>query len=297
VGEGSRVKAGQTLGRIDLAELKSRVAERNASLDSARAQLAQAQRQHEANLRLADQNFISSNGLEASSAGLETARAQYTAAQMQLSTSRISLRDAALVAPISGVVAKRHVVPGEKLSVEQNVLTIVDLARLELAGTVGTHEVSQLNPGAAVQVQVEGADAPVAGQIARIAPAAEPGARAIGVTIALDNPKELYRAGQYALARVELNDTTQRLTIPASAVAQALGQDHVWLIENGALVRRAVTTGRRDAVRGRVEVVNGLAPTAQVLAARFDSLKEGARALVAAPKGAVAASPASANLR
>ena len=292
VAEGSRVKAGQKLGTVDLAELTSRVAERDAALGSARAQLAQVERQHESNKRLADQQFISSNGLEVSAAALETARAQLTASQMQLNTSRVSLRDAALVAPIAGVVSKRHVVPGEKLSMEQTVLTIVDLARLELAGSVGTHEVSQLSPGMAVQVKVEGVAQAVAGKIARIAPSAEAGTRSIAVIIELPNANEAFRAGQYALARVELPDPAQRLTVPASAVAQTSGQDHVWLIENGALVRRAITTGRRDAAQGRVEVVSGLAPTAQVLAARFDNLKEGGKAQVVAAKAAVATSAA-----
>jgi membrane fusion protein, multidrug efflux system len=297
VNEGSRVKAGQTLGVVDLAELDSRVAERSAALESARAQLNQVERQHAANQRLAGQQFISDSALEASAAALESARAQFTASQAQLGTSRVSLRDAALVAPIGGVVAKRHALPGEKLSMEQNVLTIVDLAKLELAGTVGTHEVSQLRAGMPVQVQVEGVAAPVAGKVERIAPAAEPGTRSIGVTIAIANPNETFRAGQYALARVNLRDDTQRLTVPVSAIAQTSGQDQVWLIENGVLVRRAVTTGRRDAVQGRVEVLNGLNPGAQVLAARYDNLREGGKATVVAARAAVASAPASANQR
>jgi hypothetical protein len=51
----------------------------------------------------------------------------------------------------------------------------------------------------------------VAGRIARIAPAAEPGTRSIGVTIELANPKETLRAGQYALARATLADDSDRL--------------------------------------------------------------------------------------
>jgi membrane fusion protein, multidrug efflux system len=297
VAEGSRVKAGQVLGRADLSDLNSRVAERSAALESARAQLAQAERQHQANQRLADQQFISSNGLEASAAALESARAQFAASQAQLNTSRTSLRDGALVAPIGGVVAKRHVLPGEKLSMEQNVLTIVDLSTLELAGSVGTHEVALLQPGMPVQVQIEGLEQPVAGAIGRIAPAAEAGTRAIGVTIALPNPKEVLRAGQYAVARVQLRDPTERLTVPATALGQTSGQEHVWLIENGALLRRSVTTGRRDAVQGRIEVIDGLTPTSQVLAARFDNLKEGGKAVVVPARAAVASAPASSNPR
>jgi RND family efflux transporter MFP subunit len=292
VAEGGRVAAGQNIGRIELAELGSRVAERNALLESARAALVQAERTHASNERLAAQQFISSNALDGSRAALDTARANLAAAQASLDTTRVGLRDANLVAPIAGIVAKRHALPGEKVSPEQPVLTIIDLARLELAGMVGTHEVARIRPGLAVQMRVEGVDQPVAGRVARIAPAAEPGTRSIGVTIEMANPKELLRAGQYAMVRAELPDDTDRLTLPANAVGTTSGQDHVWLIEGGQLVRRAVTIGRRDEREGRVEVLQGLTPASQVLAARFDNLREGAKATVVAAKSAPVASAA-----
>jgi len=290
VAEGSRVRAGQVLGTVELADLASRLAERSAMLESARTALAQAERTQDQNERLAAQQFISPAALDGSRAAVETARAQLNAAQASLNTTRVGLRDGALVAPIAGIVAKRHALPGEKLSLEQQVLTIVDLARLELAGTVGTHEVSRLAPGMAVEIAVEGHDRPVAGRIARIAPAAEAGTRAIGVTIELANPQETYRAGQYALARVTLADETQRLTLPLAAVGAAAGQNHVWVIADGKLQRRAVMLGRRDEREGRVEVVDGVTPAAQVLAARFDNLREGARATIVASKSAPVAS-------
>lgn len=292
VDEGSRVHAGQVIGRIDQAELGSRVAERNANLESARAALVQAERTHASNERLAQQSFISPIALENSRAALDTARANLNAAQASLDTTRVGLRDAQLVAPIAGIVAKRHVLPGEKVSLEQQVVTIVDLGRLELAGSVGTHEVSRLAGGMPVQVQVEGVEQPVAGRIARIAPAAEPGTRSIGVTIGLDNPKERLRAGQYAIARATLADDTERLTLPATAVGNTSGQDHVWVIDNGALARRAVTLGRRDEREGRVEILQGVTPAHQVLAARFENLREGAKATVVAAKSAPVASAA-----
>ena len=292
VAEGSRVQAGQVLGRIEQAELGSRVAERGAQLEAARATLVQAERTHGSNERLAQQQFISPNALENSRASLDLARAQLNAAQASLETTRVGLRDASILAPISGIVARRHVLPGEKVSPEQQVLTIVDLAQLELAGAVGTHEISRLAPGMSVQVQVEGLLKPVEGRIARIAPAAEPGTRSIGITIAIQNPKEALRAGQYALARVTLADDTDRLTLPLAALGNTAGQDHVWVIENGLLARRAVTIGRRDEREGRVEVLQGVTAGTQVLAARFDNLREGAKASVVASKSAAVASAA-----
>ncbi len=293
VAEGSRVKAGQLLATIDDTEMATRLAERRAMVASARAATAQAERSHANNQRLADQQFISPTALDQSRAALDTAKAQENAAQAQLDTVRAVSRDTRITAPIAGIVAKRHAVAGEKVSAEQNIVTIVDLARLELAGTVGTHEVSQLSPGIAVQVNVEGVDAPVVGKIARIAPAAEPGTRSIGVTIELANPKEVLRAGQYALAKVVLADPQQRLTVPLTAVGNTAGQDHVWLIENGILARRAVTVGRRDEREGRVELIGGVTPASQVLGARFDNLREGGKAVVVATKSAAVASAAS----
>lgn len=280
VAEGDRVKAGQPLGQIDLTSMTSRVAERNAMLESARAQLAQAERLHASNQRLAQQEYISANALETSRVQLESARAQVRAAQAQLTSIRAGWSDALLTAPIDGLVAKRHVVAGEKLSPEQQVLTIVDLGRLELAGNVGTHEVSRLRVGMPASVRIEGVDAPVPGTIDRISPAAEAGTRSIGVIVAVANPAERLRAGQYAVASVDIADVEQRLTVPLAALQSNAGQDYVWVIDGGVLVRRAVTLGRRDAAKGRVEVLQGLDDKASVLAARFDNLKEGAKAVL-----------------
>ena len=288
VTEGARVRAGQLLGRIDMAELGSRIAERDANLESARATVLQAERSHASNDRLAAQSFISGTALDNSRATLDTARAALSAAQASLATTRVAQRDASLVAPIAGIVAKRHVLPGEKVTVEQQVLTLVDLAQLELAGSVGTHEVARLAPGMVVEVKVEGVAQPIAGQVARISPAAEAGTRSIGVTVTVANRDERLRAGQYALARVDLPDGQQRLLVPLAAVGATGGQNHVWLIDNGVLARRAITLGRRDEAGSRVEVLTGLATDAQVLAARFDNLREGApaRVLAAAPLAA-----------
>jgi membrane fusion protein, multidrug efflux system len=286
IAEGSRVKAGQVIGAIDLADLQSRAADRAALVESAQANLIEAERQNTANVGLAAQNFISATALQTSQARLDAARAQLKSAQAQLVSSRVGISEATLAVPISGIVGKRHVVPGEKVSAEQQIVTVVDLATLELAGSVGTHEVSLLAPGQSAAIRIEGQTSDVAGRIDRIAPAAEAGTRAIGVVVVIDNKDERFRAGQYAQARVELADESDRLTVPLAAVGQSSGQDFVWAIEKGALVRRIVVTGRRNAAEGRIEVIKGLAADALILAVRFDNLKEGAPAKIVAQRNA-----------
>jgi membrane fusion protein (multidrug efflux system) len=280
VQEGQRVKAGELLGRIDVSDLASHVAERNANLAAVKTTLAQAQRTHESNVGLANDKFISPIALDSSRFQLDSAKAQVAAAQAALDSATIALRDATLVAPITGIVSKRYVVAGEKVTAEQQVVNIVDLRMLELAGTVGTQDVARLSAGMTVELRIEGVDKPLQGKLARIAPAAEAGTRSIGVAVQLQNPTETLRAGQYAVAQVQIGDATPRLTVPIGAISSASGQEYVWTVEGGKLLRRTVTTGRRDPVRGRAEVLEGLSPDMPVLGARFDNLREGAKARI-----------------
>ena len=67
------------------------------------------------------------------------------------------------------------------------------------------------------------------------------------------------------------------------AIRTEAGQNFVWTIDSGKLSRRIVVVGRRDDEAGRVEVKTGLPPGTQILAARFDNLKDGAPAIVRAP--------------
>ncbi len=276
--EGSRVKAGQLMGRLDSTDMDNRMAERRAMVEAARAQEAQALRTHTSNQQLADQKFISPMALDASRVALDAARANARAAQAQMGTVRAAADLAILVAPIDGIVAKRHVVAGEKLSPEQQIITLVDVRKLELAGSVGTHEVPLLKAGMLLQVMVEGVAQPIAGQLVRIAPAAEPGTRSIGVAVAIDNAGETLRAGQYGVAKATFQSDAPRMTVPVTAIVSAGGQDFVWVLEGGTIARRAVTTGLRDANAGRIEILNGVDKDVTLLAVKFDNLRDGQKA-------------------
>jgi multidrug efflux pump subunit AcrA (membrane-fusion protein) len=79
VQEGSRVRAGQVIGRVDAAEAATRVAERTAMVESARASLAQAERTLAQNESLAAQRFIAPAAVDSSRSAVEAARAQLSA--------------------------------------------------------------------------------------------------------------------------------------------------------------------------------------------------------------------------
>jgi RND family efflux transporter MFP subunit len=284
VREGDAVQAGQALARVDTADLEARLIERQGQLESARAQLALAEKTLSTNQKLLKQNFISQNAFDSSESNMNVTRGSVMSAEANVRLAQNALKDAVATAPLTGIVAKRHVQPGEKVAFDTPLVTVVDLKDIELQAMVPAIDIPELRPGMPVELAVDGfGDRKFAGRIERINPATEPGTRAILVFVGVPNPNNELRGGMFSTGRVALAASAPVLSLPAVAVRSEAGQTFVWTIEDGKLVKRMVVVGRRDEENGRVEIRTSLPPTVKVLAARFDNLKEGAPALVKGP--------------
>jgi RND family efflux transporter MFP subunit len=282
--EGQFVQRGQAIGSLDLTELQSRLAERKAALAAAKTAMTQASTQWEANQRLSERGFIAPTAIETSRASLESAKAQVQAAESALQTVQVQLRDADLIAPISGWVQKRLAMEGEKLATEQAIVSILNTDRLEIHTQAAASYAQQLALGYRQNFRVDGLKALVAAQLSRIMPSADPNARALTLVWAISgNPDMQLRPGQFAIASVDLPGEQQRLTLPVEAIRQEAGKSVAWIIADGKLSRKALITGRRSPDGTRIEILDGLTPDAKVLAMRFDGLREGQEASIANP--------------
>jgi membrane fusion protein (multidrug efflux system) len=284
VREGEAVKAGQVVASIDTADLESRLIDRIGAMESARAQLALAEKTRGMNVRLLNDKFISQNAFDSAESSFNVARGNVKSAEAQVQLARNALKDAQAIAPLSGIVAKRHVQPGEKVAMEAPLVTIVDLADLEVQALVPAMDIPELSIGMPVELTVDGfGERRFTGRVERINPATEPGTRAILVYVKLPNSDATLRAGMFTTGRITLAASAPAPTLPTAAIRTEAGQSYVWAIDNGKLVKRIVLLGRRDEVTGRTEVKTALAPSLPVLAGKFDNLKDGVPALVKAP--------------
>ena len=284
VREGETVRAGQVLVRIDTADLDAKLIERQGALESAKAQMALAEKTRATNVKLLNEKFISQTAFDSSQSGYDVAKGNVKSIEAQVLLARNAIKDATVIAPIAGIVGKRHVQGGEKVAQDAPLVTVVDLSDLELQALVPAIDVPGLSAGMSVELAVDGyGERKFAGRIARINPSTEPGTRAIMVYVALRNPDAALRSGMFANGRIALAASAPMATLPATAVRTEGGQSYVWVVDNGKLSRRIVTVGRRDEDAGLVEVKTPLPKDLPVLATRFENLKEGAPALVKAP--------------
>jgi RND family efflux transporter MFP subunit len=290
VREGEAVKTGQVIVRFDTADLEARLTDRMGTLEASRAQLSLAQKTQNQNQQLLKQKFISQNAYDAAESNLSVTQGTLKSNEAQVELARYALNWAVVTAPLAGVVAKRHVQPGQKVAIDAPLVTIVDLSQMELQAMVPANDIPELALGMPVDVAIDGfGERRFPGTIERINPTTEAGTRAILVFIHIPNPDAALRGGMFGTGRVTLAASTPVPTLPALAIHTEAGQTFVWTIEDGKLVRRIVTIGKRDDSAGRVEIKTALNPAYPILAAPFDNLKAGMPALVRAatlPKSA-----------
>jgi membrane fusion protein, multidrug efflux system len=282
VREGQTVKQGQRIGQIDTLEHEWRVKEREAQLQASEAQVASAQRTQDNNRQLLEKNFISQAAFDASRFALDTASGNRDAARAQLTLARKTLNDAALTAPISGVVAERFAQPGEKLSPDNRILSIINLSSMEIEASVPASELGGVSIGQAVALKVEGIKELQKGSVVRIAPSTSAGTRSVPVFIRLQSPpasNEQIRAGLFAQGQLDVERLGNVLAVPVGALRDQAGRYTVYVIRNNQIEEREVKLGLRGNLqdgRAVVQIVQGLSAGEQIVASNLGVLKSGA---------------------
>ena len=276
VREGESVKPGQVLARIDTQDAQARLDEKLADLEGGRAQLALAQKNRANNLALLQQKFISQNAFDSVQSSHQVSEARLKALEAQVALAKKALADTVITAPQAGIVSQRHAQPGEKLPVDGKILTLVDLAEMEVEAALPAGDIPSIRVGQEVNFRVEGfGEREFRGRIERINPATQSGSRSILVYAMLPNRDNALKGGMFAKGSVTLSRIESAQVLPLSAVREENGKAYVMHIANDRLEPRAVTLGLRNEDEGLVQIVDGLDAQSRVVRANPGTLKPG----------------------
>ncbi|NHZ61795.1 efflux RND transporter periplasmic adaptor subunit [Massilia genomosp. 1] len=293
VQEGMNVSAGQVLARLDQADQKARLAQQQAALDEASARLSMATKNNANSGALLAQKYISQNAYDTTDNSVALARASVRAAQAQVDLARIALNDTVIRAPLAGVVSKRHVQAGDKLSPDMAAFSIVNLRQLTLEAQVPASDIPRVKIGHEVHFRVDGYPARTfAGKVTRINPTTETGSRAMLVYISVDNADGALRGGMFAKGSITTQKSAVRPLLPFAALRKDKEKDVVYVVEAGKVVSRPVTLGLRNEDEGMVEVTEGIEPGARVITARLDAVKPGSQVKLSEPAATATADTA-----
>jgi len=248
-------------------------------LDVTRTQYEVALEQYEtaqvALTQFPDRVRVAEAQLESDRSSIRVTEADLRRREADLALARKRLADVTLRAPISGAVARRHLNPGQYVTENTSVFTIVRSDLLKFTGTVPEHVALEIRPGQPVRVRVEPVpNRQFPGRVTRVSPAVDMTSRTVQVEAEVPNPEGLLKPGLFARAALVLREDADVAFVPESAVSYFAGITRVFVVADGKASERTVTLGARK--DGLVEVVKGVQAGEQVATSGLGQLQDGA---------------------
>lgn len=262
VEEGNRVRAGDLLAEMD-------VREQRAELKRAEARLEQELAAYERTRQLRDRDFSSAQEYESQKAERDVA-----ASEVELWETRVELGQ--IRASTDAVVTERNVEPGEAVSSNDALFALADVSTLVVRVGVSERHIPHMEQGQSVDVHLDAyPDTSFGGSVRRIFPHADDDRR-VRVEIALDSDAHTHaRPGFLARLQLSVDERTNVHAVPSEALLGSGNDPAVFVITDGELERRSVTTGIDRG--GWTEIREGLHAGERVVASNPAALQPGTR--------------------
>ena len=286
--EGSRVRKGETLARLDARENQANAAAAAGAVEDARravdesiARKSFADAQFDRYQKLFKSDAVSRQEFEVKQTEKElaqqgVARAEARLKQMQeQSIGAGAFADyTKIIAPISGLITSRQADLGATIFPGQPVFTIEDESGYQLELAIPESLAFKVRPGMAVQVILDAIGSSFAGRIAEIVPSADPLSHTFTAKIPLT--QKGLKSGMFGRGAISLGSTVNGMTLPNSAVAERGALTSVWVLDKENIARmRIVKTGKL--LGERVEILSGLSEGERVVTGGVEKISEGSK--------------------
>jgi len=288
--EGSDVKAGQLLFKIDASPYEATLASAIASVAKAEANLMQASAQAERYKPLIEAKAISQQEFINAQAAQKQAEADVAVARAAVQTARINVGYANVTSPISGRIGRALVTEGalvgqsevtELAVVQQTNPMYVNFTQsaaevMALRRAMDSGQLKRAGKQAAsIRVALEdGTDYPLTGKLLFSDLTVDTTSGQITLRAEVPNPQGTLLPGLFVRVRLEQAQAGNAITLPQQAVTRSPQGDTVMVVnaEGKAMPRTVKIGGQQD---GQWVILSGLQAGEQVMVDGFQKLRGG----------------------
>jgi len=306
VAEGSRVKAGDVLARIDARDVVAQGESAQANVRAAKASLEQAQAEErdaiaqlKRNEDLLARGFVSAAAVdtararaEKATAGVLNARATIGSAEAGARNAAVSVDYTVIRAPFDGVILSKSANVGDLVTPFSSaadskgaVVSMADMSTLEVEADVAESSLSKISVGQPAEILLDALpDARFRGRISRIVPTVDRAKATVMTKVKFDviDPRILPEmSAKVSFLSQEVTPDQQKalLAVAADAIVQRDGRAVVFVIRDGAAVAVPVVPGKK---MGDLTAIAGDVRSGEKAVARpADNLAPGALVKVA----------------
>ncbi|MDR5753130.1 MULTISPECIES: efflux RND transporter periplasmic adaptor subunit [unclassified Caballeronia] len=303
--EGSVVKEGEVIARLESRDVEASLAQALAQVNVARANL---ELQHaemkdaEANLRrsliLAPQGAIPAAQYDSdrarydkAQASINSDRAAIASAQANARAAQVAVDQTLIRAPFNGVVLEKHANVGDNITPFSSasdskgaVVTIADMETLEVEADVAESNIAKIGVGAPCEIQLDALpELRLSGSVSRIVPTVDRSKATVLVKVRFveRDPRVLPDMSAkiaFLSKPVPPNEEKPVVAVQASSVVARNGRQVVYVVKDERVRETPVTPGAKI---GELVAVDGVKPGETLVLAPGEKLGDGARVSVA----------------
>ena len=246
VEEGTRIRKGQRLVRIDTLTLQ-------ANYDSAKSDFELREKTMKRLDKLHGEQLVSAQEYDNATSALQVAAATLRSAEIMLQKGRLD-------SPIDGFLEERFVEPGEYVSTGDPLIRVVKIDQLKVNVDVPEKDIQFLHKGDRVKIDSSSVNGwgygQLTGQITHVGYVGAVQTRTYRVQIALPNPDQALRPGMIVRTRFVRRQLEKVLVVPLYTVVERDGRKYIFVKEGDLARQREVVLGAT--LDGRVVVRSGL---------------------------------------
>ena len=259
--EGSHVKKGQILAKVNDAQLQ-------AQLQKLEAQYKLAEDRLYRQKALLEKDAISREAYEQAETEIQTLNAD-----VELVKAKIA--ETELCAPFDGIVGLRYISEGAYATPSTKVARLVKLDPIKVEFSVPGQYASEVHLGSLIKFEVQMGDKLVDfyKPITAIEPMVDVDTRSLLIRSSFENKNERLLPGMYVSVEVVLSETDNALAVPSEAIISEMGISKVYLYKDGRAVSTDITPGMRT--ESHVQVLEGLKLGDTLIASGMLQLREG----------------------
>lgn len=280
--EGSQVKQGQVMFRIDPRTYQAALSRAKGALAQEQARYRQTERDLKRIRELQKKGFASESELDNAISNFEQSKANIQAAEAEVQSKQIDLDYTTVKAPISGITSKETVSEGSLMVAgDPNASLLSNITQLDpifvnfAAPDSDVESVrSGLQNGSLVlpedgQMSVlitlgDGSVYPLEGKVDFTDSLIDRGTGTVSARAVVPNPEQKLLPGQFVRVQVKGLNMPNAMTLPERAIAQGPGGTFVYVVDDEGMARmRQVTTGHT--AKGRWVIVSGISAGERVI--------------------------------
>lgn len=218
---------------------------------------------------LASTDAVTQKQLEEYTKAFKIMDAQFSAISKRLEDTRIT-------APISGYINQEYYEMGALVGPGMPIADIINSSPLKFSIKVSESEVSQVNKGDVVSIQVNSIpNETFTGKVDFISNQADGSFKYEVILIVSGDNVQKIKPGMFGTAKFQSTQQENILKVSRKSIVGSIKDPGVYLIQNGQATYRAVKISPLD--DGNVEIIQGLKVGEEIIASGLINIKEGTK--------------------